>query len=69
MGSEGSGLRASVRAACTAVVAVPMALDLIEDVCGSGAAASGGEPPLPLLESLNVSVAAALLLQKLMPRH
>ena len=75
MGAEGAGLRASVRASCTATVAIPMSRRLVEATCGRGAAeaAAAGAgvgrplPPLPLLESLNVSVAAALLLQKLAP--
>jgi 23S rRNA (guanosine2251-2'-O)-methyltransferase len=49
MGSEGAGMRAAVRAACSGVVAIPTA--------GGGA----------LLDSLNVSNAAAVLLWQLRP--
>jgi tRNA G18 (ribose-2'-O)-methylase SpoU len=76
LGAEGAGLRASVRASCTALVSIPMSRALLDTTCGgaptaaaAAAAAAAGRPlpPLALVESFNVSVAAALLLQKLAP--
>lgn len=66
LGGEGAGLRASVRASCTALVAIPMSRVLVDATC-TGAWAAAGLLPLPLLESYNVSVAAALILEKLRP--
>lgn len=63
LGAEGAGLRASVLSACTHTVQIGMYTSLI-------AAGKEVEPPplgLGFPESLNVSVAAALLLDKLRP--
>lgn len=76
LGNEGAGLGASVRAACTAFVCVPMSLSLQKAACAAAAPAataaarSAGHadlPALPLVDSLNVSVAAALILHQLRP--
>ena len=55
MGSEGSGLRATVRAACDALVAAPRATP------PTGAR----HPSFALVDSLNVSVSAGILLDRL----
>ena len=62
LGSEGRGLRASVRRACEAAVHVP------RGVCGAAAAGAGGDVHSSLVDSLNVSVAGALLLSALLSR-
>lgn len=66
LGSEGVGLSAAARTACNAFVNVPMSLDVVLSTCQpEGEDAATTLPPLPLLDSFNVSVAAALLLSKL----
>jgi tRNA G18 (ribose-2'-O)-methylase SpoU len=61
LGAEGRGLRASVLAACTHTVSIDLSRGLVE----AAAARGGAQCPVGLVESLNVSVAAALLLGKL----
>ena len=61
LGAEGRGLRASVLAACTHTVSIDLSRGLVD----AAAARGGAQCPVGLVESLNVSVAAALLLSKL----
>jgi tRNA G18 (ribose-2'-O)-methylase SpoU len=61
LGAEGRGLRASVLAACTHTVSIDLSRGLVDAAARSG----GAQCPVGLVESLNVSVAAALLLSKL----
>ena len=59
MGSEGSGLRTTVRAACDALIAAPRA-----------APPTGSRhPSAALVDSLNVSVSAGILLDRLTAAH
>lgn len=80
LGSEGSGMRPSVRAACDALVFIPTSADQHgseappskpgADAPRTGAAAEvlAGMREARLVESLNVSNAAAVLLYALRPR-
>lgn len=72
LGSEGAGLSSAARNACTAFVNVPMSLDTVLSTCAQRGGDTSGTapslPPLPILDSFNVSVAAALLLSKLTAR-
>ena len=64
LGAEGAGLRSSVLAACTHTVCIALHTGMVQAV----AARAPLPPPMGLPDSLNVSVAAALLLAKLQPQ-
>ena len=63
LGAEGAGLRPSVLAALTHTVRIELTLGLVQ----AAVAPCPHPPPTGLPESLNVSVAAGILLQKLAP--
>jgi tRNA G18 (ribose-2'-O)-methylase SpoU len=69
VGNEGAGVRGSILKACTAVTCIPMAAGvqrLALSAAASRAAPRGGTPAAGLpVDSLNVGVATALLLQQL----